>query len=83
MYFPEFRYMLKEYMIFLKYESYLKLGTKLDLGLQFRGERSWLLTKPLDLGSIPSAAKINGRFILASSAIHLITVVPVCLLNLT
>ena len=37
----------------------------------------------LDMGSIPSAAMLNGSFILATSAIHLITVVHVCLLGLT
>ena len=36
-----------------------------------------------DLGSIPGAAMLDGSFILATSAIHLITVVPACLLGLT
>ena len=35
------------------------------------------------MDSIPSAAMLEGSFILATSAIHLITVVPVCLLGLT
>ena len=34
-------------------------------------------------GSIPGAAMLDGSFILATSAIHLITVVSACLLGLT
>ena len=40
-------------------------------------------SKPLDPGSIPSASMLDGSFILATSAIHLITVVPAYLLGLT
>ena len=40
-------------------------------------------SKPLEPGSIPGAAKLDGSFILATSAIHLITVVLACLLGLT
>ena len=36
-----------------------------------------------DPGSILGAAMLDGSFILATSAIHLITVVPACLLGLT
>ena len=35
-----------------------------------------------DPGSIPGAAMLDGSFIMATSAIHLITVVPACLLGL-
>ena len=36
-----------------------------------------------NLGSIPCAAMSERSFILATSAIHLITMVPACLLGLT
>ena len=39
--------------------------------------------KLLDLGSIPGATMLDRSFILAAIAIHLITVVPACLLGLT
>ena len=38
---------------------------------------------PLDLGSVLGAAMLDGGFILASDAIHLITMVSACLLGLT
>ena len=44
---------------------------------------SILGSEPLDPRSIPGAAMLDGSFILAASAIHLITVVPACLLGLT
>ena len=63
--------------------SHVELQIKDEMGLRplLRGKRPELL--PLDLGSIPCAAILNGSFILATSAIHLITVVSGCLLDLT
>ena len=37
----------------------------------------------MDLGSIPGAAMLEEGFFLATSALHLITVVPACLFGLT
>ena len=42
-----------------------------------------LRQETLDSGSIPGAAMLDGSFILATSAVRLITVVPACLLGLT
>ena len=43
----------------------------------------WLTSWAQDRGSIPRATTIDRSFILATSAIHLIAMVPVCLLGLT
>ena len=43
---------------------------------------SILGSKPLDPYSIPGATMFDVRFILAASAFHLITLVPVCLIGL-
>ena len=40
-------------------------------------------SQPLNPASIPGAAVLEKSFILATSAIHLISVVPACLLGLT
>ena len=37
----------------------------------------------MDPGSIPSAVKLDGSFIQGTSAIHLITMVPACLVGVT
>ena len=43
-----------------------------------------LTQKPLDPGSTPGAAMLDGSFILATSAVHIITMkVPTGLLGLT
>ena len=46
-------------------------------------EVSVLSSSPVDLGPIPCAAILERTFILATSAIRLISEVPVCLLGLT
>ena len=48
----------------------------------YTSEITDFLDVTLDLGSIPGAAMLDRSFILATSAIHLIIVVPACLLGL-